>query len=85
MRKNGTPTLMGAAAGSVVRIAGFAAGTPADVRERLLAYGLMPGQAVRVLAQRPLTLLQIEHSELALERVLAGRIEVASPDFGAPR
>jgi len=60
-----------APARSNVHIEGFAADTPHDLRERLLAYGLIPGQHIRVLAQKPVTVLQIEHTELALEKVLA--------------
>jgi Fe2+ transport system protein FeoA len=71
-------TLIGARPGSAVRIDGFTAATPADLRERLLAYGLIPGQTLRVLAQKPLTMLQIEHTELALERELAACVAIAA-------
>ena len=57
--------------GHTTTITGFAGQTPPETRERLLAYGLLPGQTLRVLAQKPLTVLQIEHTELALERELA--------------
>lgn len=57
--------------GHTTTISGFAGLTPPETRERLLAYGLLPGQTLRVLAQKPLTVLQIEHTELALERELA--------------
>lgn len=64
-------TLLDARPGSTATIAGFSGETLAETRERLLAYGLLPGQALRILAQKPLTVLQIEHTELALERELA--------------
>lgn len=72
-------TLRSARPGAPVRIAGFAEGTAGDLRERLLAFGLIPGQTLRVLAQKPLTVIQIEHTELALEDVLAACVEIASP------
>lgn len=59
-----------------VRIDGFVPNTAHDLRERLLAYGLIPGQQVRVLAQKPVTVVQVEHTELALEKVLAACVLV---------
>lgn len=69
-------TLLDIAPGQQAEISGFAADTDPDLHERLLAYGLIPGQRVGVLGQKPLTLVQIEHMELALERVLAACIQV---------
>lgn len=71
------PTLAGARPGHEVAIVGFAGGT-GDLHERLLAYGLIPGRTLRVLAQKPLTVVQVEHTELALERELADCVEVAA-------
>jgi Fe2+ transport system protein FeoA len=48
-----------------------------NLRERLLAYGLIPGQQIQVLAQKPLTLLLIDYTELALEKELANCVEVS--------
>jgi Fe2+ transport system protein FeoA len=42
----------------------------------LQAYGLLPGRAVLVLAHKPLTILQIEQTELALETSVAHAIFV---------
>lgn len=64
-------TLLDARPGTMATIAGFSGETLMETRERLLAYGLLPGQTLRILAQKPLTVLQIEHTELALERELA--------------
>lgn len=61
---------------SHVNIAGFTSDAARDLRERLLAYGLIPGQDIRVLAQKPVTVLRIEHTELALEKVLAACVMV---------
>lgn len=69
-------TLAGARPGHDVAIVGFAGGA-GDLHERLLAYGLIPGRTLRVLAQKPLTVVRIEHTELALERELAQCVEIA--------
>jgi len=39
----GPRTLRQVDPGSAARVAGFAAGTASELRERLLAYGLIPG------------------------------------------
>lgn len=69
-------TLRSVPPGCKTKIAGFAAGAGEELRERLLAYGLIPGQTISVIAQKPVTVVQIEHTELALEEVLAECIEV---------
>jgi Fe2+ transport system protein FeoA len=43
----------------------------------LQAYGLIPGDWVYVVQQKPVTVVQIEHLELALEGDLARQVEVA--------
>lgn len=43
---------------------------------RLQAYGLAPGRTVRVLQQVPVTVVQAEHTELALEDQLAAQVRV---------
>jgi Fe2+ transport system protein FeoA len=52
---------------------------------RLQAYGLAPGRTVRVLQQEPVTVVQAELTELALEDELASqvRVEVISPSSRA--
>jgi Fe2+ transport system protein FeoA len=42
----------------------------------LQAYGLAPGHCVRILQHSPVTIVQIEHTELALEGGLARQVEV---------
>jgi Fe2+ transport system protein FeoA len=43
---------------------------------RLQAYGLAPGRWIRVLQQEPVTVVQAEHTELALEDDLAAKVLV---------
>ena len=45
-------------------------------RQHLQAYGLTPGRRVRVLAQRPVTIVQVEQTELAFEGGIAARVLV---------
>lgn len=45
-------------------------------RDQLQAYGLSPGQKVRIEQHFPVTIVQIEHIEIALERSLAELILV---------
>jgi len=45
-------------------------------RERLQAYGLTAGRAVRVVQHAPLTIVRVEHAEVALETHLARGIAV---------
>lgn len=52
--------------GALARVLGFAALGP-DQDRHLQAYGLLPGRQVRVLARRPLVIVQVEQTELALE------------------
>jgi Fe2+ transport system protein FeoA len=44
--------------------------------ENLQAYGLVPGRRVRVLQHLPETIIQVEHTELALEKSLADKVIV---------
>jgi Fe2+ transport system protein FeoA len=56
--------------GQEVTILGIEA-LPLDYQHYLQAYGVMPGRTVRVLAQRPVTIIQVEHTELAFEPQIA--------------
>jgi Fe2+ transport system protein FeoA len=40
-------------------------------KDHLQAYGLTPGRQMLVLQQRPVTVVQIEYTELAFEKVIA--------------
>ncbi len=69
-------TLADVSPDSRVQVAGFAGSIPPRRRARLQAYGLVPGYWVRVLQQNPVTVVQIEHIELALEDDLAREVLV---------
>lgn len=74
--RGSTRTLKDAPVGTMVRILNFEPGLTAGQRSHLLAYGLLPGSYVRVLQQKPVTVVQVEHLELALEHNLAAEIVV---------
>ncbi len=77
------PTLWHVSPGQEVTILGFEA-LPPDFQHYLQAYGLMPGRTVRVLAQRPVTIVQVEHTELAFEPQIARCILVSPVSEKAP-
>ncbi|MFM8322440.1 MAG: ferrous iron transport protein A [Chloroflexota bacterium] len=62
--------------GQEVYIQGFTASMPGERRAHLQAYGLTPGQRVCVLQRRPVVVVRVEHTELALEPDLARQIQV---------
>jgi Fe2+ transport system protein FeoA len=45
-------------------------------KDHLQAYGLTPGRQMLVLQQRPVTVVQIEYTELAFEKVIAEQVIV---------
>ena len=69
-------TLVDVPAGYKAKVIGFKHHLPADRLSHLQAYGLTPGHKVRVLQHSPVTVVQIEHTELALERDLAKAIQI---------
>ncbi len=44
--------------------------------ESLQAYGLAPGRLVKVIRHKPVTIIQIDNTEIALEHTLAIHIKV---------
>lgn len=54
----------------------FLPGISAERHAQLRAYGLVPGCPVSVVQQSPVTVIRIEHLELALERSLAREVQV---------
>ena len=61
---------------STVRLAGYLPGMPPERRAQLQAYGLLPGQSLRVLQHKPVTIIQVDLTELALETELARAVMV---------
>jgi ferrous iron transport protein A len=51
-------------------------GPAAVKRSQLQAYGVVPGRVLVVLQQRPVTVLLVDHTELAIESDLARGIRV---------
>jgi Fe2+ transport system protein FeoA len=68
--------LTAVAPGHEAQIAGFTSEIPAERKARLQAYGLVAGQVVRVLQHNPVTVITIEHLELAMETDLAQAVLV---------
>jgi Fe2+ transport system protein FeoA len=49
---------------------------PAAQRQQLHGYGLLPGRVLRVTQRTPVTVVQIEHTELAIEPEVARAVRV---------
>lgn len=64
-----------APAGKIVQITGFGPLSNAE-RQHLQAYGLLPGRSVQVLAQKPVTIVLVEQTELAFETEIAAQVQV---------
>ena len=73
----GQETLADVLPGQAAQLMGFAPGLPQERWAHLQAYGLVPGRFVRVLQHAPVTVVQVEHCEIALENELARQICVA--------
>jgi len=78
-------TLADVRPGDQVRIVGLEGLSEAS-RSMLQALGLCPGRYVEVIRHSPVTLVRVEHSELALEAETARRIRVQSegPHLSTP-
>jgi len=61
-------------AGSEARILGFAADISIDRKAQLQAYGVIPENSLWVRQHKPVTVVQIDHTELAFEADLADSI-----------
>ena len=68
-------TLADAPPGREVQVTGYGE-LNSSQRQHLQAYGLLPGRRVKVLSQRPVTIVQVEQTELAFERGVAARVLV---------
>jgi Fe2+ transport system protein FeoA len=76
LEKESGMTLTDVFPGARVRIAGFSGDLSSHQQEHLQAYGLVAGRKVRVLQHSPVTVVQVEHLELAMEAELAGKVRV---------
>jgi Fe2+ transport system protein FeoA len=74
------PTLADAPLGHTVRVAGFDRRISSQRWSQLQSFGLIPGSWVAVLQHSPVTIVRIEHLELALERDVALLVLVGSGD-----
>lgn len=70
------PTLRAMTPGQQTYIAGFSRRISPEKRALLQAYGVVPGYPVRVMQHSPVSVIQVEHSEIALEPDLAAEIFV---------
>ncbi len=69
--------LADAVPGDTVRFRGFDATLETMLQDQFLAYGIAIGQQLKVLQQRPLTMILCDHTELAVETVVAQAMVVA--------
>jgi Fe2+ transport system protein FeoA len=74
-RKNST-TLADVPAGCSAKVVGFSVGFPLDRRAHLQSYGLVLNYPVQVVQHSPVTIVRLDHIELALENDLARGILV---------
>lgn len=75
-RRNKQLTLADIGPGSRARLVGFCPGLGADRRAQLMAYGVTPGHTIQVLQHTPVTIIQVEYTELAMEIEVACEILV---------
>jgi Fe2+ transport system protein FeoA len=68
-------TLANAAPGVRVRVSGIGAGA-AEWREHLQAYGISRGREIQVVQQSPVTVVRVDHVDLAFEARIAREIAV---------
>ena len=71
------------APGSVVFLAAFGEEIDPLQREQLTAYGLAEARPMKVLQQRPMTIILADEVELALEHAVARHIWVCKGKVGA--
>lgn len=69
-------TLADVPQGCKAKVVGFTQYIPPARLSHFQALGLIPGHQVRVLQHSPVTVVQIEHTELAFERELAQEIQI---------
>ena len=75
-RMLGKLTLADIPSGKSAFVRGFMPGLSDERRAHLQAYGIVPGHQIRILQTSPVTIIHIEHMELALEDGLAQQVQV---------
>lgn len=75
---SGQQTLAALLPGCQSRVAGFGPALSPEQRAHLQAYGVIPGHVIQVVQHNPVTVAQIEHTELALEAGVAEQIWLES-------
>jgi Fe2+ transport system protein FeoA len=78
----GALTLADVAAGTEAMIDGLE-GLSSESRHQLQAYGLAPGRTVRIVQQSPLTVVRVEHLDLAFEPQIARGVLVRGVGEGS--
>lgn len=66
--------------GNTARVTGFSSRISPEKRTLLRAYGLVPGYQIRVLQHSPVSVVQVDHTEIALEPDLAAEIFIIIGD-----
>jgi Fe2+ transport system protein FeoA len=75
-RRSKQLTLADIAPGHKARLIGFCPGLAAERRAHLIAYGMTPGHTIQVIQHTPVTVIRVEHTELAMEIEVACEILV---------
>ncbi len=77
LSRPGTPaTVCDLAPRCQAHVTGFSPLLTAERRALLRAYGLVPGYPIYIVQQSPVSVIQVEHAEIALEAELARAIFV---------
>lgn len=70
----GQQTLADLQPGRRSKVRGFGPALTKEQRAHLQAYGVIPGHVIQVVQHKPVTVAQIEHTELALEAGVAEQV-----------
>ena len=69
-------SLMDVPPGNRAKVLSFSPNLAMERKAHLQAYGILPGHWVKVLQHSPVIVIQIDHTEVAMETGLAGEIHV---------
>lgn len=78
-RRKAPESILRVRPGDSVEVATFGEAMPADQSALLRTYGIDVGRTVRVVQHRPMTVVEVDHTEVALESELAALILVQTP------